>query len=133
MNVYEMFGTDTDLEKDGIALTYGDATIVVARAGGANAKFQKCAESKARPYRAQIQQGVMDPDTAERLLAETFAETVVLGWDNVCDANGDPMEFKRANVVKLFTDLPDLFADVQRQSNLVTNFLVGSREEDAKG
>ena len=132
-NLYEMFGTDAALEKEGIALTYGDTTIVVARAGGANSKFQKVGEQKMRPYRAQVQQGIMDIETATRLLAEAYSEAVILGWENVKDAEGNDLEFTKENVVKVLLDLPDLFTDIQSQCQMVVNFLTSVREEDAKG
>lgn len=131
-NLYEMFGTDEALEKNGIALTYGDATIVVARAGGANAKFQKVGEQKMRPFRAQVQQGIMDNETATKLLAEAYSEAVILGWENVKDADDNDIEFTKENVVKLLLDLPDLFSDIQTQCQMVVNFLTTVREEDAK-
>lgn len=45
-----------------------------------------------------------------------YAETIVLGWENVEDADGNPLAFNTANAIKLFTDLPDLFRDIQEQS-----------------
>jgi hypothetical protein len=48
----------------------------------------------------------------------------VLGWEGVEDREGNPMEFSRDNVVRLFTDLPELFLDVQQQSQKAALFLV---------
>lgn len=132
-NLYEMFSTDKSLETDGIALEYGkECTIVVARAGGSNQKYQTCVQTKLRPYRAQMQQGVMDPDVATRLLAEAFAETIILAWTGVKDASGKTMAFSKENVIKLMLDLPELFEDIQTQTTGIANFHAGPREEDAK-
>lgn len=131
-SLYEMFETDAALETDGLALEYGKATIIVARAGGANRKFQSVLESKLRPYRAQLRVGAMDDDVALRLLAEAYADGVIIAWDGVKDRDGNALEFTKPNVVKLLLDLPDLFVDIQQQSQLMTNFIAESRDEDAK-
>ena len=47
----------------------------------------------------------------ERIVKEVYAETVVIGWENVEDADSNPMDFTVPNCVKLFEDLPDLFKE----------------------
>ncbi len=130
--IYELFTTDESLEKDGFVLEYGEASFVIARAGGANKKFQSLMERKMRPYRSAINAGTMDESTAEKLLAEAYADAVVLAWDGVTDQDGEELVFNRENVIKVLTDLPDLFRDIQEQSQRVANFTKESFQEDAK-
>lgn len=138
MNLYKMFKTDEHYEKEGIDLIYGDNSkgnqirIKVARAGGANVKYAKALERRTKPYRRQIQNETIDPKFAEQLIMETFAESVILGWDGVEDEEGNDMPFSFENCIKLFTDLPDLWADVQAQSQKVALFRQEVREEDLK-
>ncbi len=131
-SIYKLFGTDPDLERNGFALEYGDATFIIARAGGANKKFTTAVERKMRPYRSAIQSGTMDTDTATKLLAECYADAVILAWDGVSDANGDALDFTKENIVKVLLDLPDLFNDIQEQSQRVANYIEAGAEEDAK-
>lgn len=132
--IFELFTTDKDLEKKGFALEYGNATIIVARAGGANKKFQSIIERKMRPYRTAINSGTMDEDVAEKLLAEAYADSVILAWDGVTEPEPDctPIEFTKENVVRVLLALPDLFRDIQEQSTKVSNFLRDGVLEDAK-
>lgn len=122
MGLYDAYETNKNLEREGIILDYGTNSkdqpiqIRIARAGGANAKFAKVLELKMKPYKRALANDTMDNKAAERLLIEAYADTVVLGWEGVEDRDGNPMEFSKENVVKLFTDLPDLFIDVQQQS-----------------
>lgn len=122
MSLYQQFKSDANLEKSGILLEYGfnkagkAITIRIARAGGANNAYTKRMEAKFKPYRRQIQTETIDTQIVEKLLREVYAETVVLGWENVEDADGNPMDYTVANCVKLFEDLPDLFKDIQEQS-----------------
>lgn len=138
MNLYEQFQTDKTLEKEGIFLEYGTNSkgkpirFRIARAGGANVKFAKRLEAELKPFNYQLKNGSLDPELGNKLLRKVFAETVVLGWEGVEDENGQDMPFNAENCVKLFTDLPDLYADVKEQSDKGVLFRVAVREEAAK-
>ncbi len=131
-SLYEIFQTDPKLEKDGIELAYGPAVFVIARAGGANEKFKRCMERKLRPYRSQINMNTMDDDVANRLLAEAYAESVILGWEGVTDREGITIEFTQEACVQLMVELPDLFSDLQTESQRVSNYNMEIRKVDAK-
>lgn len=124
MNFYKQFSTSEDLEsKVGVTLDYGAAgKITIHRAGGTNKKFGETITAKLKPYRRQIDAGTLADDVANRVLAEAYADAVIIGWEGVTDANGDALDFTRANVVKLLTDLPELFKDIQAQATDVANF-----------
>lgn len=128
---YTQFATDTSLETDGVILDYGDYQIRIARAGGANKRFGKVLEAKQKPYRRQIQNETLDEEIAKRLLAEAYAEAVILGWSNITGPDGQPMAFSKPNCVRLLTDLPDLFADIREQSAKVALFRREEIEEAA--
>lgn len=138
MSLYRQFKTDTKLEKEGVLLHYGtnskgkDIMIRVARAGAGNDAYVKRMEAKVKPYRRQIQNETIERALLTGILREVFAETVVLGWDGVEDENGKDMPFSKDNCVKLFTDLPDLFEDVQEQAQKAALFRAEIREADAK-
>jgi len=128
MSVYKTFGTDRNIEKTGVWLEYGKNSkdqpirIRIARAGGANDAYNKRIEAKTRPVRRQIQTETLPPDQLKEIVMQVFAETVVLSWENMEDADGNDLAFTRENVIKVFTDLPDLFLDVQEQANRTVLF-----------
>lgn len=133
MNPYQMYKTNTAAEADqGIALDYGTFTIRVARAGGANKKFGKLLNDRLKPYRRQIDNDTLGEGIAEKVMAETYADAVILGWDGVTDESGKPLVYCRANVIKLLLDLPELFLDIQQQAVKAGNFRIEERETDAK-
>ena len=123
MNLYSQFKTDANLETSGIWLEYGTTDdnkpvrFKIARAGGSNKAFLKAIEKATRPYRKALQNNMMDNAVADRLFKDVFAETVVLGWENVKGPDDQPIPFNKANAIKLFNDLPDLFQDIREQAN----------------
>lgn len=136
MNLYNTFETDKSLERDGIVLDYGfnsknePIQIRIARAGGANAKFAKVLENKMKPYKRAIANDTMDNKVAEKLLVEAYADAVVISWNGVEDREGTALDFTRDNVVKVLTDLPDLFMDIQSQSQKSALFRAELREAE---
>lgn len=132
MSAYNRFQTDKKLEVEGTRVEYGDFTFILARAGGANKAFQKCIERKSRPYRKQIQKNQMDHEVMNRIMLEAYAETIFKGWENMTDENGDDLPFNEENVIKVMTDLPDLWEDVLQVTSSLEVYLLEVREEEAK-
>lgn len=128
--LYQAFETNKDLESSGIELDYGKNSkgepirIKIARAGGANKRFAKVLDRLLRPYKRQLANDQLSDDVAKEVMIQAYADSVVLGWEGVEDREGNPMEFSRDNVVRLFNDLPELFLDVQQQSQKSALFLV---------
>lgn len=130
-SLYKMFKTDEKNETGGIDLDYGAAgKIRIARAGGNNRKYRKLIDERLKPYRRQLRGGTMDDAVADRVIAEVYADSVIIGWEGVVDENGNALEYNRANVIKLLTDLPDLFKDIQEQAIEVSNFLQAELADD---
>lgn len=128
MSLFKQFKTDASLETKGVIIQYGytdqgkPIQIKICRAGGANTAYSRVLEAKVKPYRRQIQNDTMDRDTMIAIMREVFADTVVIGWENVQDAEGNEMLFSRDNVIKLFEELPELFEDIQAQASNVAIF-----------
>ncbi|MCQ8781722.1 hypothetical protein [Mangrovibrevibacter kandeliae] len=130
MNLYEQFSTDQDAESGrGISLRYGEGiNITIHRAGGANRKFLRRYEAKTKPYTRQIQNGTMDEEVSRQLMAELYAETVIVGWEGVTDREGNPLQFNVENATKLLLDLPELFRDIQGAAQDRSLFLADAAE-----
>lgn len=130
---YDLFKTSAQAEKEiGIDLDYGAFKIRIARAGGANREFIKCLTRKRKPYRNLIDNDAMDSALADKIMAEVFAETIILGWDGVTDEKGKALPFTRENCIKLLIDLPDLLQDIQVQASTAANFREKELAADAK-
>lgn len=134
--LYNQFGTNKTLEKEGVWLEYGQTPdgkpvrIKVARAGGQNLAYQKQMEKATRPHKKALQTGTLDNAVAEKLFREVYADSVIVGWENITDADGKPLVFSRENVVKVMEDLPDLFADIREAAANMSIFRDEERKAD---
>ena len=94
--LYQMFEMDHDLEREGITVNYGSVKFQIARAGGRNKAFKDTFASKAKRHRTQIDNETMSDEMADRIMAESYAEAVILGWwTRKEDEHGDPILDKK--------------------------------------
>lgn len=144
MSIYDLYKTDSKLEKDGVPLLFADEElrITIARAGGGNTKYDRIIAANVKPYKRAIQSDLLSTDKANDILYKTFAESVIVKWETKVDG-----EFKEGlelegvpglqpatmpNMVKVFKALPDLFEEIKAEALKVSNFRNMVREEDAK-
>jgi len=136
MSLYSLFEMDQSVESEGFTLNLvdGDVTIsfVIARAGGSNTKFSNRMQALMRPHQRAAASGQLKDEIAKEILIRVMAEALILGWENVADRNGEPMEHNVDNCIKLLTDLPELRDAIWAEANKAANFISEDREESGK-
>ncbi len=146
MGLKKLFKTNGALETKGVVLDYdGETRIRIARAGGSNKKYIKAAERALKPYRRALAAGQMSNSKATEILAELFAETIVLGWEvnrggqwlpgidpeDAGETGAELLPVNPENVQKVFMTLPELFLDVQTQASSIALFREDLTEADS--
>ena len=121
-NTYEMFATDKSLESNGVTLDYGAFQITIARAGSNNRKYRGLLATSLNKHRHMIDNDLLDNSMRDTLMIGIYADAIIVGWSNVTGADGKALAFNRANVIKLMSDLPDLFANIREQAKNARNF-----------
>lgn len=146
MDMFSQFGTDDNLETNGIWLDYGEFRVKIARAGGANKKFLSYVEQKTKPLRRAIQAGALSEERSAALFYEIYAKTIVLDWQIADGKKGEETVWKKGihkkgggvlevtpeNIVLTFKLLPNLFANIKEAAETMTLFRVEELEADAK-
>ena len=136
--LYSAFKTNDGLETQGVWVDYATggekpARFRIARAGGSNRKYGRILDAKTKPVRRLMEIGALDDVVSDRLHAEVYAESVILGWEDVTDEQGADLPFTKENCVKLLLDLPDLFRDLRSMATSLALFRAEvDREEDRK-
>jgi hypothetical protein len=128
MSLRKSFKTDKTIETRGIEVDYGTSIFTVARAGGSNKAYKKALAKALKPLRAAIEAENIDDERAQPALIKVFAENCMLAsrtlykgeWvDGIENPDGDhlePLEVKAENFIKLFTELPELFRELQEKA-----------------
>lgn len=141
-SIFDLFETDPNLEKTGITIDYGDfGYFRLARAGGANEKYEQVLQQKAAPLRRALENGILPPATLRKLQRETLVETLLLGWGSptygegsLVGKGGDPLPFTAQNALELFSTpgMQDLPNDLLEQARSSAGFKAAIGEGEAK-
>lgn len=142
-NPYKMFKTKEEKPvAEKAILDYGDFRIHIKFGGASNRSFLDAYKLKMRVFDRRVklaEDGRLTDEQLEALdaaktlaVAELYADHIIVGWDNVKDEKDKLIEYNRANVVKLLTDLDQLFADIIQQSANAGNFAEKVKEAEQK-
>ena len=148
MSMYRQLETDKALETKGVEVNYGTFRVTLARAGGANKKYERLLDARAKPHERARKTGNMDNEVAIEILREVYADSIILHWESK-DAKGewqvgieakpkkvgDPINivpFNRDNAVQAMIDLPELLIWFKEDAEKLALYLVQAQEEDVK-
>lgn len=149
MGLKAQFATDVSLETKGIVIDYGNDRIKIARAGGANKKFERLLEAKTKHLRRAIAVGAIGNEQSMAIMRECYAEAVVLDWETNTGTLAEPkwergidpkdagekgkelLPCTPANYKKVFLHLPDLFIDLQQQAQAGASYRTEINEGSA--
>lgn len=141
MSMFDHFGTDSNLEKDGVWAEYGEFRIKVAHSGGANKNYSSSMEAETRNYRKAIQMGTLPEEKLSEILRKVFAESIITAWEvqkdgkwvsGIHSKEGGIIPFNKENVILSFKLLPHLFNDIQEMSRGISAYRKEILEEDSK-
>lgn len=131
-SMYDLFEMDDQLEQNGVPIDYGDFRIILARAGGANEKYTRNLDQRTKPYQRAIVNNMLPAKQVDEILKATFADTVIKDWQvkdekgewvsGIPQKNGPPLPFNRDNVVRVLTELPELWSDIRQQAERAALF-----------
>ena len=138
MSLYKNYATDSDKEINGAEIPFEaneDGTIptfIVSRIGDTNKEYMKSLRAATKPFQRQIDTGTLPAEKDAAIFMEVFISTILKGWFNVQDENGLNLPFNKVNAEKLFTDLPDVFKELQTQASSAALFRKTILEDQAK-
>lgn len=139
---FKQFKTNTALEADGVWLDFGGWEIRAARAGGSNKRYLPATELHFREHKQAAAIGVLPEHIARAALYAVYADAVVLGWrtkqedgsyvPTIEGPEGEPLDFTRENVIKLFELVPDVFNIIKSMAENYATFQRGMKDETLK-
>lgn len=144
MSLSSLYKVDENKESKGVEFPFPpneDGTVpvfIVSRMAQSNVKYAKALEEAVKPYKHLQRTGELKGKLATKVVMEAFVKGCLEGWrhvkfgDIVGGHNNEDAPFTHDNAIKLFTRLPDLFADLQEFASQLVNFREAEIEEDAK-
>lgn len=117
--------TDHNSEENGVWATYRGVRLLVARANNTN--FKNIFRRMSKPHQRDIEKDRLDPDTAEDIMAQSFAVAILLDWDVGTFPGG--VEYSKKNAASLLKNDPDCFQFVKETSEDLDNYLVQDQDD----
>ena len=115
-------------EIDGVQVSYYGVNLIVARAN--NTKFKHLFRTLTAPYKYQIEnQQAIPEDVSEDIMLKCYAATILVGWNNFIDPDGNEVPYSKENAYTLLEDDDDVYEFVKNQSNNMDIFLTKEVKE----
>lgn len=136
--MYAQFETDSKKDNSGVVMYFPanrDGSIpqmTIARDGVTNMAFKAEMKIQHDKHADKIRFKQLTGEDYVQMHREAYAVGIIKGWENVQDRDGRPMEYTRENAVKLLTDLPELFYEIEIFAKNVDNFRRERLEDVAK-
>lgn len=128
MDFEKAFATDDKLEQEGRWFPVGEgASCLIARTG--NTRYKEMLRAKLGVYEASLQARLLDDDTADTMLIEVMAKTILLGWKGFED-QGEEVPYSIAAATKFLTKFKDFRNFVASNADNMQAYRVQDTEED---
>ena len=136
-SLFEMYGANSDLQKNGVWVDFGPCRIKIAYAGDGNPQFEQHMDRAMRPYRRFLDNSdkFPTPDNIKKKIDEAFARvyatSVIKDWENV--RRGDEeIAYSVDAATAILMELPPFFTQVRNYAQALENFQDSNFEEDSK-
>lgn len=147
MSLRKNYKTDKKAELDGVSVVIGineyndkPMSIILSRISPTNKRYTKALQEATKPYEAAMQADTMDVDLGNKIFRQVFAETILLGWDNIPlsditdndDDNNKVAEFSVDNAMALFDLMPEAFEKWDAMARKAATFRAKAMDNAAK-
>jgi hypothetical protein len=102
----------TKKQAEGVWTKFGGSKFKVAST--TSTKFQRALNRLQAPYRKKIEKGTLDPKISKEILCQAMADALLVDWEDVEDANKQPVPFSPELAFKALMnndDLKDFLSD----------------------
>ena len=130
MDLHKRYGTDKNLEENGVWVELGDGgEILVARTN--NPAFSRFVRQRLKPYANQIPRKNLDREVQDRITLEGLAKYVLLDWKGIV-IDGKTIKYSSEKALELLKKYPDFQEDVLDAAGSIETFRFVTEEEDRK-
>lgn len=119
----EKIKTDSQKEDNGVWIDFEEGIrLKIARAR--NSAYRELLRQLTEPHRKTIREGDAELELLENLLRQVRAKTILLGWENIEDKDGNSIEYSSEQALAFFkdTELRDFYTFVILESENMENF-----------
>lgn len=123
-NLFSKYETDPAKETKGIRIMFDDCVFICKRAGGGNREhaFVVSATALAMKDELDSEDRAVSAAAEREVMLIAFAESAIVGWENVLDRDGNPWPFSKENFLELMRACPDVWNHIRAEARDIENF-----------
>ncbi len=135
MSIFEQYETDLVKESEGAEVTLAPnndgsvPTFILAATSRNNQKYNVALEKAVKPFKNNLKD--LPNEKAFDLYLKVFIDTVLKGWRNIQDKNGQGIPYSKETAYELFKKLPRLYDKLTADAADIETFKEAVREEAA--
>lgn len=128
MDIFAAFATDSALELAGVWQQIGDSKFKIARLG--NPAYVAALTKRFDEHAAALEvKGDESDKLSQKLMAEVWAETILLDWDTTVKFKGDVLGYTKQNA-EMVMGVRDFRVKILEHADKLANFK--AKEEEAQ-
>lgn len=130
MSIKARFGINKELAHNkGAACVIDEMTFFVTYHSPSNRVWATIYDEIWKPHRVEPTE-----ELTIELNRQAFVKGILLGWENVRESVNDetPLEFSQETALRLLTEYPELYSELNNFSYDRSNFLIGDPKADSK-
>ena len=121
--------TDEDKVQGGTWIDFGGgAEVKIAKVGNDN--YNREMRQLGKPIIRQARLGSAEEETLRPVFIKVVARTVILGWKNIQDDEGNDVEYSILKAEEYLTALPEFYELIMEAAQDVTNFKPDPEEDE---
>lgn len=127
----KQFAFDAEKATDGvwIPLEDSDARLLIGKLG--TERYNRALRESQKPYRYKIQTGTLNDEDGNKILAQTTASGLLLGWEGI-EYDNAPLPYTPAHALKMCQEFPGFRDLVRDYASDLANFQAAQDDGDQK-
>jgi hypothetical protein len=127
MDLKKEYATNKKAEIEGVWKDFGNGCFIkIARIG--NPEYKKIFQKVTKAYQASARRGALSEDKANKLMIEVMSKAIILDWKEMYEGS-QKIEHSQEECVRILTEYPDLFEQINEIANEMESFKLEQDEE----
>jgi hypothetical protein len=123
-NLFKKYETNPQMEAEGVRIPIDGCVFICRRAGGGNRRYRAAmalhASARGDAVNSEDQDVAMSAE--DEIVMQTFADAVVIGWENVDNRDDQPWEFTKENFLELMRACPEVWLRLRMEARDAQNY-----------
>lgn len=122
-NLGALFGTDKNLEENGVWFAIGGGVeFLIRRFSAQNSRMKMAMAKYYKPRAREIDNNTISTQDSLEINVKIFVSTCLINWKGVKDSEGKELPYNAETAIAQLIKYPDLYLELQKLSQSAENY-----------